>query len=171
MFTKEEKNRTRLCIILKTWLSKFNQVFTLCKKYNIFYKSLFWWFMNQSQCVTNQTLHKSRLTEQVFSLWNWLWTRQNRFKIWVDQCSYKAQKHLLLLKSKNFHLTDGKILVPLQKGGSILPSRTLVRAIQADRAVVGIWRVDNTKVVATSKRRPISIVAVDCIPLVSSYQW
>ena len=116
-------------------------------------------------------LHESRLTEQVFSLWNWLWTRQNRFKIWVDQCSYKAQKHLLLLKSKNFHLTDGKILVPLQKGGSILPSRTLVRAIQADRAVVGIWRVDNTKVVATSKRRPISIVTVDCIPLFSSYQW
>ena len=116
-------------------------------------------------------LHESRLTEQVFSSWNWLWTRQNRFKIWVDQCSYKAQKHLLLLKSKNFHLTDGKILVPLQKGGSILPSRTLVRAIQADRAVVGIWRVDNTKVVATSKRRPISIVTVDCIPLFSSYQW
>ena len=116
-------------------------------------------------------LHESRLTEQVFSLWNWLWTRQNRFKIWVDQCSYKAQKHLLLLKSKNFHLTDGKILVPLQKSGSILPSRTLVRAIQADRAVVGIWRVDNTKVVATSKRRPISIVTVDCIPLFSSYQW
>ena len=77
----------------------------------------------------------------------------------------------LLLKAKNFHFTNGEILVPLKKCGSILTGRTLVRVIQADTAVVRIWSTDNTKVMATSKCGPIPIVTVDCLLLFSSYQW
>ena len=97
--------------------------------------------------------------------------KRDRLKNSTDRPNYRIMDaSILLLKAKNFHFTDGEILVSLKECGSILTGCALVRVIQVDRAVFGIWCIYNTKIMATSKCGPIITVAVDCIPLFSSHQ-
>ena len=76
----------------------------------------------------------------------------------------------LFLKYKNFHFSDGKVLISCEKCRIILTGWTLVRVIQACRAVAGIWCIGNTKIRTTSKYWPIATVAIDSIAFSPSNQ-
>ena len=83
-----------------------------------------------------------------------------------------SQKLLYLsLKTKNFHFTDSKVLRSCQKRVSVLTGWALVSVVKAYGAVIGIWCIGNTKIMATSKYRPITAMGKDSISFCSSSQW
>ena len=76
----------------------------------------------------------------------------------------------LLLKTKNFHFIDSKVLICCQKCCSILTSWALVRVVEVYIARVGIWCIGNLKIMAPSKCWSIATGGIHSISFLSSYQ-
>ena len=92
-------------------------------------------------------------------------------RLLANHISVQSQSiSFLLVKTKNFHFTDSKVLISCQKCVSILTDWALVREVQVYGAAAGIWCIGNTKIIATSKCWPNATDVTDSISFPSSYQ-
>ena len=104
-----------------------------------------------------------------FSILNDLVMNFEKTEIWSHSVQSQSIS-FLLLKTKNFHFIDSKVLICCQKCCSILTSWALVRVVEVYIARVGIWCIGNLKIMAPSKCWSIATGGIHSISFLSSYQ-
>ena len=122
-------------------------------------------YFNESSSHNNPVYQLKQLSHQLLKKETVMWSLTIHVSVQLQST------RSLLVKTKNFHFINTKFLTSCQKCVSILTGGALVRVIQTYIAVVGVWCIGNTKIMACPKGWPIATAAIDSISFCPSSQW